>query len=298
LVFTLPHDLNPLIQQNLRRVLNLLFATASATLLQFGQRRLGVPLGLTAVVHTWGQTLIDHYHLHVVVAGGGLSLDGSRWISTSPHYLFPVRALAQVFRAKFCEGLQRLFTAHQLQFHGQLQPLAVEARFQALIRQATRHTWVVYAKRPFAGPAQVLAYLSRYTHRVALSERRLQRLDPQHQTVTFNYKDYADRDRIKSLTVSLDEFLRRFRLHLLPEHFVKIRHYGFLSNGQRQQRVAQARQLLQVATPAPDPLPRPPRQLEPSPAEPALRCPHCGAEALVLVEILSPPKVIRLEDTS
>ncbi len=298
LVFTLPHDWNPLIQQNLRPILDLLFAAASATLLQFGQQRFGATLGLTAVLHTWGQTLIDHYHLHVVVTGGGLTPDGSRWISATPHYLFPVRALAQVFRAKFCDGLQRLYATHQLQFHGQLQPLARQSIFQALVRQATRHAWNAYAKRPFAGPAQVLAYLSRYTHRVALSERRLQHLDHPHHTVTFAYKDYADHDHRKSMTLSLEEFLRRFRLHLLPERFVKIRHYGFLSNSQCHQRLAQARKLLQVPAPTDQSSATPPAKLAPTSTTALLPCPHCGALALVLVEIVPPRKPLRPEDTS
>jgi hypothetical protein len=298
LVFTLPHDLNPLIQQNLAPLLNLLFAAVSATLLQFGHQRLGATLGLTVVLHTWGQKLIDHYHLHVLVTGGGLAPEGTRWVPTTRFYLFPVRALSRVFRAKFGEGLQRLFAAGQLQFHGQLAPLALEARFQALIRQATRHPWNVYAKRPFAGPAQVLTYLSRYTHRVALSQRRLQHLDPEHHTVTFTYKDYADHDRVKPLTLSMAEFLRRFRLHLLPPRFVKIRHYGFLSNGQRQHRLAQARALLHAPSPSAEPALTTIHDPPTAPGDHRPRCPHCAADALVLVEILYPPKSLRPEDTS
>jgi hypothetical protein len=298
LVFTLPHDLNPLIQQNLTALLNLLLAAVSATLLRFGRERLGAILGLTVVLHTWGQKLIDHYHLHVLVTGGGLTPDGIRWIPTTEFYLFPVRALGRVFRAKFGEGLQRLFATGQLQFHGQLEPLAVEAHFQALIRQATRHPWNVYAKRPFAGPAQVLTYLSRYTHRVALCQRRLRQHDPQRHTVTFTYKDYADHHRVKPLTLSLEEFLRRFRLHLLPPRFVKIRHYGFLSNGQRQRRLAQARALLHAPPPSAEPALATIHDPPTAPGEHRPRCPHCGADALVLVEILYPPKTLRPEDTS
>src|SRR6266568_5010328 len=149
LVFTLPHLLNPLIQQNQRALYTLLFAAASQTLLQFGQNRFGVQLGLTAVLHTWSQTLLDHYHLHCIVTGGGLTADASRWVKSDPKYLFKVTALSQVFQAKFCAGLQQLYTQEHLQFHGQLSALAQQPKFQALVRQATRKNWVVYSKRPF-----------------------------------------------------------------------------------------------------------------------------------------------------
>ena len=173
LVFTLPHDLNPLIAQNPRPLLNLFFATVSATLLEFGQKRFGAQLGLTLILHTWGQSLIDHYHLHVLATGGGLQSDPPAWVPAPPYFLFPVHALSRVFRAKFCDGLQRLYAQGQLEFHGQLQPLSQCPHFQALLRQATRPAWNVYVKRPFAGPQSVLTYLSGYTHRVALSSRRL-----------------------------------------------------------------------------------------------------------------------------
>lgn len=168
LVFTLPHVLNPLIQQNQRVLYGLLFQAASETLLEFGQHRFGAQLGITAVLHTWSQTLLDHYHLHCIVTGGGISANGSKWVSSSGRYLFAVRALSEVFRGKFCSGLEKLYGEGQLQFHGKLAPMARLTAFQALLRQAASQKWVVYSKRPFAGPRQVLAYLSRYTHRVAL----------------------------------------------------------------------------------------------------------------------------------
>src|SRR5215471_3740839 len=233
LVFTLPHTLNPLIQQNQQALYTLLFAAATETLLEFGQNRFGVQLGITAVLHTWSQTLLDHYHLHCVVTGGGLSADGSQWVSAPPHYLFAVRALSEVFRGKFCAGLQRLYADGRLQFHGQLRPFGQPVAYKRLLRQAVRQRWVVYAKRPFAGPGQVLAYLSRYTHRVALGPRRLLLLHEKDQTITFAWKDYADGAKRKTMTMNLREFVRRFCLHLLPKRFVKIRHFGFLSNRQR-----------------------------------------------------------------
>lgn len=277
-VFTLPHQLNPLIQQNEATVYNLLFDTVAETLLTFGRNNLGAQVGVTSVLHTWSQTLVGHYHLHCIVTGGGPSLDGARWIRSHSNYLFPVRALSKVFRAKFCAGLQGLYAAGKLQFHGQLKALATEAKFQELVRDATRKRWVVYSKRPFAGPEQVLAYLSRYTHRVGLTNRRLLALDRQAGTVTFDYKDYADGARHKAMTLPVHEFIRRLRLHLLPQRFVKIRHYGLLANRGRQDRLRCARVLL-GASEAPPPI-RPMRALP--------KCPHCGCGMLILVRVLAP----------
>ena len=291
LVFTLPHVLNPLIQQNQQALYTLLFRTVAHTLLEFGQNRFGVQLGITAVLHTWSQTLLDHYHLHCIVTGGGLSADGSKWVNTPPHYLFAVRALSEVIRGKFCAGLQQLYGDGGLQFHGKLAALGQPKAYQQLLRQAAGQKWVVYAKRPFAGPRQVLAYLSRYTHRVALSPRRLLALDPQTRKVTFAWKDYADGSKRKTMCLDVGEFVRRFCLHLLPERFVKIRHFGFLSNRRRKVRVAQARALLGNIAPASPPA---------TPSEPLRVCPHCGSSCLLLVEIVapSPVHVPRLLDSS
>lgn len=286
LVFTLPHELNPLIRQNQRACYRLLFEAVSQTLLEFGQNRFGAQLGITAVLHTWSQNLLDHYHLHCIVTGGGLSADGSRWVAAKPYYLFAVRALSRVFRGKFCAGLQELYGSGRLEFHGQLVGLSVGKNFQGLLRQATRRSWVVYAKRPFAGPKQVLAYLSRYTHRVAISPKRLLALDAVRQTVTFSWKDYAAGARRKNMTLSAVEFVRRFCLHLLPERFVKIRHYGLLGNCQRQRCVARVRTLL-AQTGQASPSTKPPERLATKPA-PVRVCPFCGSEQLWLVEIVLP----------
>ena len=283
LVFTLPHALNPLIQQNQRVLYTLLFSAGTQTLLEFGQNRFGAQLGITAVLHTWSQTLLDHYHLHCIVTGGGLSADGSKWVSTPPHYLFAVRALSAVFRGKFCAGLQQLYADGRLQFHGKLTVLSKPGAYQRLLRQAVRHKWVVYAKRPFAGPRQVLAYLSRYTHRVALSPRRLLSLDEQTQTVTFAWKDYAESQKRKTMCLEVREFVRRFCLHLLPERFVEIRHFGFLSNRQRKLRVAEARALLRDTALA---------STSANPSEPLRVCPHCGSCSLLLVEIVAPLPIL------
>lgn len=289
LVFTLPHALNALIQQNRRALYDLLFAAATQTLLQFGRKKFDAQIGVTAVLHTWSQTVSDHYHLHCIVTGGGLSADGSRWVKSHPRYLFAVRALSELFRAKFCDGLQRLCAQGKLAFHGSLGPLTEPANFQRLVRTATASKWVVYSKRPFAGPEPVLAYLARYTHRVAISERRLLALDRTAGTVTFRYKDYADGARPKTMTLRLEEFVRRFCLHLLPERFVKIRHYGLLGNRGRQRRIERARDLLPPAAgPSGASAPRSPSTSDH--AAKARLCPHCGQPALELVEIIHPAR--------
>jgi hypothetical protein len=261
----------------------LLFATVSETVLTFGRNNLGAQVGVTAVLHTWSQTLLDHYHLHCIVTGGGPALDASQWIHSGPDYLFNVTALSTVFRAKFCAGLQQLYADQALEFHGQLQPLGENRKFQQLMREATRTSWVVYSKRPFAGPQQVLAYLSRYTHRVGISNRRLLHLDRAAATVTFDYKDYADGARHKPMKLPLEEFIRRLRLHFLPPRFVKIRHYGLLANRGRHERLERARQLLNVAPTAANAATAGPLQLPTLP-----RCPHCGWAALFLVRVVPP----------
>jgi hypothetical protein len=289
-VFTLPHVLNPLIQQNQRALYALLFQSVSQTLLRFGQKELDAQLGLTAVLHTWSQTLLDHYHLHCIVTGGGLSGDNLRWVNTPAHYLFPVRALSKVYRGKFLSGLEKLYAKQKLEFHGQLSGLAPPKPFARLLRQAARRKWVVYAKQPFGGPLQVLVYLSRYTHRVAISPRRLLVLDSQQQTVTFAWKDYADASRPKTMTLPVREFLRRFCLHLLPQRFVKIRHFGFLGNRQRRKRVPLARELLAKAGVTSPALPEPVPPLTPV-------CPYCGSEQLELIEIVGPPQPAVLDSS-
>lgn len=294
LVFTLPHALNPLLRQNRRALLNLLFEASSQTLLQFGRNELKTQIGLTAVLHTWGQTLIDHYHLHCIVTGGGLALDGSGWIGSSPHYLFCIRALSEVFRGKYRAGLRALYKEGGLEFHGELGSLASAQAFGQFERSLGAQKWVVYAKRPWAGPKQVLAYLSRYTHRVAISNSRLVRSD--EQTVTFAYKDYADGHRRKTMTLSLKEFARRFCLHLLPERFVKIRHYGLLANRDRRGRLDRARQCLGSSELATQPLAAETVSMVGEQTA-GLVCPHCGARALIWIGQL-PPVRVPLYDSS
>jgi hypothetical protein len=297
LVFTLPHLLNPLVRQNRKVLYKLLFDSAARTLLEFGQRRFGGDLGLTAVLHTWSQNLGDHYHVHCIVTGGALSAQG--WKSAPAHYLFSVRALSVVFRGKFCSALASLFAKRNLELQGQLEPWAKARNFRQLLRQAAARDWVVYAKKPFGGPRQVLEYLSLYTHRVALSERRLLALDQVKGTVNFSYKDYADGAQRKIMSLQLEEFIRRFLLHVLPERFVKIRHYGILGNHGRNQRLERVRALL-------NDLPKPAATrsaVPPLPSTSALliatllpprgpsgqvRCPFCGGSQLRVVRIIFP----------
>lgn len=288
LVFTLPHTLNGVIRQNRRLLYKLLFDAASQTLLEFGEGRMEARLGITAVLHTWSQTLVDHYHLHCIVTGGGVALDGQRWISSPGHYLFAVKALSRMFRGKYLAGLSELHQAGKLEFHGSLASLAVPARFKSLLRQAASPKWVVYAKRPFAGPGQVLAYLSRYTHRVAISNRRLVAADAQ--AVTFEYKDYADGARHKVMRLEPCEFIRRFCLHVLPERFVKIRHYGLLGNRRREERLKQARELLAKNGEAKPEIKPPEKSAEKSSKaeEDSGRCPYCQQPALRFVREVEP----------
>lgn len=291
LVFTLPHELNPLIQQNQAVLYDLLFSAATATLIEFGQSRLRAQIGVTAVLHTWSQTLLDHYHLHCIVTGGGLGMDAKNWRAVSARWLFPVRALSIVYRAKFRAGLQTLFERGELQFHGQLGSLAPPAKFGRLVRKVCRLKWVVYAKRPFAGPEAVLAYLSRYTHRVGITNKRILALDEESRTVSFAYKDYADESRRNVMTLASGEFVRRFCLHILPPRFVKIRHYGILSNRNRSSRVAEARAAL-----GPEPKATVEHtHIESAAVAPAtadtLHCPHCGKPGLVLVRVIRPPRL-------
>ena len=243
-VFTLPHALNPLVQSHPHLIYRLLFQAAASTLLRFGRdpRHLGGQLGITAVLHTWGQALTQHLHVHCVVTGGALAPDGSRWIAARPGFLFPVRALAQVFRGRYLARLQQAFDRGELHLTGGLAPLGEPAAFATWLADLRQHAWVVYCKPPFAGPDHVLAYLGRYTHRVALSNDRLLAL--RQGRVRFRWRDYADGDRVKVMDLAVDEFLRRFLLHVVPNGFVRIRHFGLLANRRRAAALAQCRTLL------------------------------------------------------
>jgi hypothetical protein len=243
-VFTLPHSLNALAQGHPRVIYTLLFRAAADTLLTFGRdpRHLGGTIGITAILHTWGQNLSQHLHLHCLVTGGALAADRSRWIAGRTTFLFPVRARSTVFRAKYLAGLQRAFDAGQLTFAEGTTLLASHSAFSGFLGQLRTVDWIVYAKRPFAGPEQVLDYLGRYTHRVALSNDRL--VDHRDGQVRFRWKDYADHDRVKILALDATEFLRRFLLHVVPSGFMRIRHFGLLANRTRRDTLTQCRALL------------------------------------------------------
>ncbi len=290
-VFTLPHLVNALAQGNPRVLYAVLFRAAADTLLTFGQdpRHLGGTIGVTAILHTWGQNLSQHLHLHCVVTGGALAAGGTRWIAAKDGFLFPVRALSVVFRAKYLAALQQAFVQQQLTFAAgtaELAPPEAWARFVAALRTTP---WVVYAKRPFGGPAQVLQYLGRYTHRVAISNRRL--VDLQDGTVRFRWKDYADHDRAKVMALSADEFLRRFLLHVVPRGFVRIRYFGLLANRHRRASLARCRAVLAAPTPAS--VPESPPITSAAPAAEGARCPYCGVGVLrvTAVHAFTPPPV-------
>jgi Putative transposase/Transposase zinc-binding domain len=287
-VFTLPAPVAALAFQNKAVVYDLLFRTAAGTLLTIAAdpRHLGARIGLTAVLHTWGSALTHHPHVHIVVPGGGLAPDGSRWIPCRPGFFLPVRVLSRLFRRLFLDRLAAAHGAGRLAFHGDLAPLADPSAFAAHLAPLRRSEWVVYAKRPLAGPAAVLAYLSRYTHRVAIATRRLLALD--ERGVTFRWKDYRARARapggawIKTMTLSADEFIRRFLLHVLPDGFHRIRHYGLFASGTRAVNIARIRSLLAPAPPLDQVDPQPAHNEPPAPA-----CPCCGGR-LVIIERFRP----------
>lgn len=241
-VFTLPQRLSQLALQNQRIIYGLLFKTASETLLEIAAdpRHLGGEIGFLAVLHTWGQTLQHHPHLHCVVPGGGLSADHTKWSACRKGFLLPVKVLSRLFRRKFLGELRQVFDERKLVCAGQLSQFAQPQQYQKLLEELSQQEWVVYAKPPFGGPAQVLKYLARYTHRVAISNHRL--LSFSEGRVTFSYKDYAAGKVRKSLTLEAQEFIRRFLLHVLPKGFVRIRHYGYLANRCRQRKLELCRQ--------------------------------------------------------
>jgi hypothetical protein len=232
LVFTLPHELNGLILANKKILLALLFKAVSETLLEFGRTGLGGTVGVIAVLHTWDQTLKDHFHLHCLIPAGALSFDHSRWLSARKNFLFPVTALSLVFRGKFIDLLKQNIDRGKI--------AAANNETQALWKKS----WVIYAKKPFGSPEKVLDYLGRYTHRVALSNDRI--LNVQNGLVTLSYRDRKDRDRKKTLILDAQEFIRRFLLHVLPEGFMRIRHFGFLANRSKKQLLPQCRKLLDL----------------------------------------------------
>jgi hypothetical protein len=288
-VFTLPHQLSALALGNRRILYQLLFDAAAQTLLEVAAdpKHLGAQVGVLAVFHTWGQQLEHHPHVHCVVPGGGLSPDGGRWVGCRPNFFLPVKVLSRVFRGKYLAGLRQARGRGALQFAGSTAALAEPAAWQTFVDTLYGLDWVVYAKEPFGGPAQVLKYLTQYTHRVALSNRRLVRLTDDQ--VTFTYKDYADGCARKEMTLAAIEFVRRFALHIVPGRWVRIRHYGLLAHRDRHQRLAHCRALLATDAP-PAPLPEPTSEPPALPTAERWRVPLLlTALVLVLPEVTALP---------
>jgi hypothetical protein len=244
-VFTLPAELNPLVSMNQQLLYDLLFHSASETLSELASdpKHLGAKVGIIGILHTWGQNLMDHPHLHCIVTGGGLSSDGRRWISCRKGFFIPVRVLSALFRGKFLGLLKDGFQRGNLVFPAHLRHLQDPADFETFRRHLYRKKWVVYCKPPFDGPEGVLQYLGRYTHRIAISNNRLRTL--QDDKVSFLWRDYADHNRQKTMTLKADEFIRRFLLHVLPARYVRIRHFGLLANRNRKYLIALCRKILE-----------------------------------------------------
>lgn len=286
-VFTLPEVLGPLALPNQRVMYNVLFQAVADTLLEVAAnpQRLGARLGILAVLHTWGQNLLHHPHVHCVVPGGGPAIDGSGWVACRKGFFLPVRVLSRVYRGKFIALLKGAHEREQLRFPGNLRSLADRVVLEQLIDQAVQKEWVVYAKPPCGGPAQVLKYLARYTHRVAISNGRL--LSLEDGKVTFQWKDYAHGNRQSTMTLQATEFIRRFLLHVLPSGFVRIRYYGFLANRSRADNLARCRELLRQCPRVEEPTPQPRTTADPPKLETAVpRCPLCHQGTMRVVEAL------------
>jgi hypothetical protein len=299
-VFTLPASISAIAYTNKAVIYGLLFEIAAETLrtIAADPKHLGAQIGATLVLHTWGSALTHHPHVHGIVPGGGLSLDGERWVSCKPSFFLSVRVLSRLFRRRFFEALTQAHSAGQLQFFGEYASLDDPAAFADWLAPMRKCEWVVYAKRPFAGPEAVLAYLSRYTHRVAIANSRLIAMD--ERGVTFRWKDYRakGKTRHKTMTLTTDEFMRRFLLHVLPSGFHRIRHYGLLANAGRRDHLAQVRELLKVA-PAQEPKDVIKDVIADVPVkevQPTFVCPECGA-AMIIVEILARKPLIRAPPT-
>jgi hypothetical protein len=288
-VFTVPDPVAAIALQNKRTVYNILFRTAAQTLRMIAAdpKHLGADIGFIAVLHSWGQNMLLHPHLHFIVPGGGFDHSGQRWVSCRPGFLLPVRVLSRLFRRLFLEALDKAFQKGELEFHGSLVELSARERFDVWLKPARQTEWVVYSKKPFGGPEKVLDYLGRYTHRVAISNHRILKVG--NGKVTFSWRDYRHGNRKRTMTLKADEFIRRFFLHTLPKGFVRIRQYGFLANRQRAAKLERARELLQVPKPIDEAVSEDWRDLyqQLTGTDPTL-CPICGKGQLVCIETLDP----------
>jgi predicted Zn-ribbon and HTH transcriptional regulator len=298
IVFTLPEPLAALGLQNKRQMYDLLFRATAETLQSIAAdpKRLGARIGFFCILHSWGQTLMAHPHLHCVVPGGGISLDGRRWVACRPGFFLHVHVLSRRFRRLYLQYLEQRYATGKLRFDGQLQPLSQAQTFTRYLASLRKTEWVVYCKPPFGGPERVLNYLGRYTHRVAISNNRLKELKDGQ--VTFAYKDYKHEQRQKLMTLPVDEFLRRFLLHVLPDGFQRIRHYGLLANRYRTQNLARCRELLVASEPALQ------KQLDyreryrQLTGQDLLQCPRCKKGRMVRITVLAPVSITMGWDSS
>jgi Putative transposase/Transposase zinc-binding domain len=284
-VFTVPAEIEVVAFQNQTVVYDILFRAASETLrtIAADPKHLGAEIGFLAVLHTWGQNLMHHPHVHCLVPGGGIAPDGKSWIACRPGFFLPVRVLSRMFRGLFLHYLEKAFAAGELRFFSAYQPLHEPAAFRRYLTPVHGTEWVVYAKRPFAGPAQILDYVGRYTHRVAISNSRLLSMDDGK--VRFRWKDYRDGDRQKTMTLDGGEFIRRFLIHVLPDGFHRIRYFGFLGNCQRARKLALCRELLGMAPPGPaDPSVDYRDRFEALTGRSLRECPHCRTGVMVVID--------------
>ena len=291
-VFTVPQEIEVIAFQNQTVVYDILFQSVSETLRRIADdpKHLGAQIGFLAVLHTWGQNLMHHPHLHCLVPGGGIAPDGQSWIACREGFFLPVRVLSRLFRGLFLHYLEKAFTAGELNFFNAWRHLHEPAAFRRYLAPVHNAEWVVYAKRPFAGPAQVLDYVGRYTHRVAISNNRLLSMD--NGKVRFRWKDYRDGNRQKTMTLEGGEFIRRFLIHVLPDGFHRIRYFGFLANCHRARKLALCRELLGMATPAPADPPADYRDRFEALTGRSLReCPHCHTGIMVVIGCIVRPTV-------
>jgi hypothetical protein len=285
-VFTLPHQINALARSNKKEIYNILFKSVSETLLEFGQNGLGGKIGFIAVLHTWDQKLAEHIHLHCIISAGAISSDGGRWISSpNKDFLFAVKALSGVFRGKFLDYLKMIYTKGKLIFAGKSLEFESKEGFSVLIDELYKEDWVVYSKKPFAGPQKALDYLGRYTFRTAISNNRIRGV--KDGKVTFTYRDRRDNDRKKEATLEASEFIRRFLLHVLPGSFTRIRHFGFVSNCNRKENIACLKKLLGAPGKTCE---KPEQSLEELMLEltgkDILKCPHCKVGIMALHHLI------------
>jgi hypothetical protein len=287
LVFTLPQPISELAYYNKSVMYAFLLKAAAQTLLRIGadKKHLGARLGVTFVLHTWGSAMTHHPHVHGIVPGGGLSLDGEKWVSCKSGFFLPVRVLSRLFRRLYLEMLHEAFEHHQLVFFGDSLLIENDKSFTQWLNAQKKIDWVVYAKRPFSGPQAVLAYLSRYTHRVAIANSRLVAMN--EKTVSFKWKNYRvkEQNRHRTMTLTQDEFIRRFLLHVLPRGFHRIRHYGLIANTGRKKNLGKARQLLNVTTPIVDPTKETHDETQSHEPLPTFVCPSCGS-AMEIIDML------------